>query len=148
MNYDMIAFDSRLPAFRNKDSGSFTVALSGTVAAGGTTNWTGSTTFTVPVRMVRWSMSQSVVPAIAPYTVNDRVPVNVMSYGSTFSAYVGCSVVGDPSVTDIGLYVFLSSTTTGASVTLRVNNPYANTMTVFATTLTFYYTAFEAFGEL
>lgn len=147
INLDKVAFSSRLPAFKNNDSGSFTVSIFGTVGASATVTWTGSTSFTKNARMVRYSMQQSSVPAVAGYTASSRVPVAQMVGGSSLSPYLGCTVSGSPSVTSIAPNIYISSTQTGANVTVAVTNPNAGTMTMTSTVLTFYYTAFQTFGE-
>lgn len=147
INLDKVAFSSRLPAFKNNDSGSFTVSISGTVGASGTATWTGSTTFTKSSRMVRYSMQQNTVPAAASYTSSSRVPVAQMVGGSSLSPYLGCSVSGIPAITSIAPNIYITSTTTGASCTVSVTNPNSATMTMTSTVLTFYYTAFQTFGE-
>jgi hypothetical protein len=147
IDYDKIALISSLPSFRNANSGSFTVSIAGNVGVGATVTWSGSVAFTASSRMVRYSMQQDVVPAVAAYTSSDRVPIAQMVGGSNFTPYVACSVAGVPAVTEIAPNVYITSTLTGANAIVSITNPYAGVMTTTATVMTIYYTAFEAFGE-
>lgn len=147
MNYDMLAFDSRLPAFKNDDSGSFTISISGTVAVSGTGSFTASTSFSHNNRMVRYSMQQNVVPSGAGYTINDRLPAAIMSSSGNFPLLIGATVSGSPSVTNAAADIYITSTLTGVTATVKIHNPYAASMVLTATVLTIYYTAFAAFGE-
>lgn len=146
LNLDKIAFYSGLPAFKNDDSGSFIVSIGGNLAASATQSWTGSVTFAHNNRLVRYSMQQNIVPSGAGYTINDRLPVALMVGGSNLSAYIGCTVSG--SSTSVAPNIYITSSQTGATVTVTINNPNASTMVLTATTLTIYYTAFATFGEV
>lgn len=141
LDLDKTKFTSTLPAFRNKDSGSFTISISGSVAAGATQTWSNSTTFSAPARFVRYSMQQDVVPGVAPYTSSQRVPLSIMVGGSNFSPYLTTSA----GYTAPNIYI--TSTTTGATVTVSVFNGSGGSWTQTPTVLTIYYTAFELFGE-
>ncbi len=147
LNLDNVQFTSTLPSFRNKDSGSSLVVIAGTVGSGATVTWTGTATFTRPSRMTRYSMQQNTVPAVAPYTSTDRVPLSILVGGSSFSPYITCSVAGSPGVTEIAPNIYVTATTSGFTCTVSVTNPYGGTMTLTTTTMTIYYTSFEVFGE-
>lgn len=148
LDLDKVQYTSTLPSFRNGDSSSFTVTVSGTVGAGATaTKGSGSAVFAKATRMVRYSMQQDIVPSIAQYTSSNRVPLAIMVGGSSFSPFIGCSVAGSPSVTEIAPNIYITSTTTGVSVSVDINNPFAGTMTLTTTVLTIYYTAFDIYGE-
>lgn len=149
LDLDKTQYSSTLPTFRDGDQDSFSITISGTVGAGATRTWSGSDVFARASRMVRYSMSQNPVPASIPtsYTASDRLPLNLLVGGSNFSAYIGCSVAGIPSISSIAPNIYITSTTSGVSVTVSVLNPNAGTMTMTDTVITVYYTAFEVIGE-
>lgn len=149
LNLDNTQYTSTLPTFKDGDQNSFTVTISGTIAASGSATWSGSKVFANASRMVRYGLMQSPVPAGAPtaYTSSDRLPLSVLVGGANFSAYLGCSVSGIPSITSIAPNIYITSTTTGASCTVSITNPNSAVMTMTTTVLTIYYTAFEIIGE-
>lgn len=147
VNYDKLAFFSQLPAFKNKDSGSLTITVSGTVGVSATQTWTGSATFSANNRMVRYMMQQTPVPTTHNYTQADRVPIALMNSGADLAPWFSCGVSGNASVHDAAASIYVSSSSGTVTATIAIHNPYSGTMTLTSTTVTIYYTAFETFGE-
>lgn len=146
LNFDIVAFSSNQPAFRNGDSGTLTVNVSGDVGAGSRVNWSGVVAFAKTNRMVRYSLKQSPVPAGFGYSAGTSVPVHQMVGGSSQSTYVSSTVDGVGAV-NIAPNIYITSNGTTATARVSIFNPNAGTMHLTPTTFTFSYTAFEVIGE-
>jgi hypothetical protein len=144
LDLDRIALSSTTAALRNSASGEFTVTLSGTLGAGVTTSYSGSASLSRSTSLVRLYVKQSTVPAgTADYTSNDLLPCPPYgAYGYSPQMWVGCSVAGSPSVTEIDVYFKVQFTPTAVTVTAYINNFAPGTMTLTSTTLTFRYVCF------
>ena len=147
VNPNNISFYSPNPALQVFGTGSFTIGISGTVGAGDTVTYSGSTTLSQTGSLIRLFVNQSTVPGgfnAPPYTTSDWLPFP--PYGTSTSGIagltIGCIVAGDSSVS--GNIILNSITISGTSLSVSCinNNPYAGTMTMTSTTLTFQYIAY------
>src|SRR5687767_13340760 len=116
LDLDKIVLSSTTAALRNFTSGEFTISISGTIGAGVTSSWSGSTSFTRSNSLTRLYVKQSIVPAggLADYTSNDLLPCPPYgAYGFVPQMWIACSVAGDPSITEIDVYFKIQSTASG-----------------------------------
>lgn len=143
-NYDKTLLVSKRPVYRNYDTDSFTMTISGTVAASGVISWTGTKKFSKSDKLVRISMIQDTVPGGASYLAGEAVPLSMMVGGSVFGVVfptTGAAASASPNVQ-------IDTTANDITVRFSYSNPFASALTFTSITLRITYTAFRAFSDV
>lgn len=142
VDLDKVIFYSGVPAYTNVQSGSFSVSVTGAVIApSGETAFSNSANAAITKGSLRMHIRQNPVPGGSNYTSSTMLPMASLT-SNTPIMNNGCSVVGDPSATSIGVIGSVRLTTNAIQASLVFYNPYAGNMTLTPTTYTFYYSVY------
>jgi len=146
LDLDKVLLTSTVPAFVEVSRGSFTLSTTArTIAPAASTTFTSTTPVDTTTGAIRLSVSSDNVVSdlFTSYLVNERISVPPAGVKGS-SPYITntASVSGSPSVLSLTTDNEYALTPTSISVTMKIENPYAGTATLSATTFTFRYSIF------